>query len=46
MLESVDVLTGRRVIIAFLPEEGSSSMEIHRCLRSVYGEVAVCVSSI
>jgi hypothetical protein len=45
MAEGVDVTTGQRVIIEFLPEEGSSSIENPRCLRSVCGE-AVCVSSI
>ena len=39
MAKRVDIPTGQRVITEFLPEEGSSPIEIHRCLRSVYGEV-------
>ena len=46
MSQVVDMRTGRRVIIEFLPEEGSSLIEIHICLRCVYGEVVVCVSSV
>jgi hypothetical protein len=46
MAEVVDVRTGKRVIIEFLPEEGSSPIKIHRCLRSVFVKVAVRVSSV
>ena len=46
MTEVVDVGTGQRVIIESLPADSSSPIEIHRCLRSVYGDVAVCVNSV
>jgi len=46
MSQVVDIRTGRRVIIEFLPEEGSSLIEIHTCLRCVYDEDVVCISSV
>ena len=42
----MDVRTRQRVVIEFLTAEGSRPIEIHRRLRSVYGEDAVDVSSV
>jgi hypothetical protein len=44
MVNVVDICIGQRVVIEFLTAEGSSPIEIHRCLRSVYGEDAIDVS--
>jgi hypothetical protein len=41
----VVVRTRQRVVIEFLTVEGLSPTEIHRSMRSVYGEYAIGVSS-
>jgi transposase len=46
MADVVDVRTRQRAVIEFLTAEGSSPIEIHRRLRSVYGEDAIDVSSV
>jgi hypothetical protein len=44
-MANVDVCTRQRVVIEFLTAEASSPIEIHRLLRSMYGEDAMDVSS-
>ena len=44
-LAVVDVHTGQRVVTEFLTVEGSSLIEIYRCLKSMYGEDAMDVRS-
>jgi len=41
----VDVHTRQRVVTEFLTAEGSSLIEIHRCLKNMYGEDATDVHS-
>lgn len=40
MADAVEVLTRQRAVFDFLTVEGSSLIETHRHLRSVYGEDA------
>ena len=42
----VDVCTRQRVDIEFLTAEGSSPIEIRRCLRGMFGEVAIDCASV
>ena len=46
MADVVDIRTKQCVVIKFLTAEGSSPIEIHRRLRSVYGEDAIDVTSV
>jgi hypothetical protein len=45
MANFVDFRTGQRAAIEFPTAEGSSPIEIHRRLRSVYGDDGIDVSS-
>jgi hypothetical protein len=42
----LDVLIRQRVVTEFLTAEGPRLPEIHQCLRSMYGDDAVDVSSV
>ena len=42
----MNVSTGHRVVIEFLSAEGYSPIEVHRGLRSVYGEDVTDVSAV
>jgi hypothetical protein len=46
MTDAVHIHTRQRVVTEFHSEEGSRSIQIHRCLKSVYGEDATDVSSV
>ena len=46
MVRAVVVCARQRVEIEFLTAEGSSPVEIHRCLRSMFGEVAIDCASV
>jgi transposase len=46
MTDVVDVNTRQRMVTELLTAEGSSPIEVHRRLRSVYGEDAVEISSV
>ena len=45
MVNFVDICMRLRVVIEFLIVEGSSPVEVHRFLRSVYGDNATDVDS-
>jgi hypothetical protein len=45
MVGVVCIYSRQRVVIEFLTTGCSSLLEIHRCLRDVYGEDAIAVSS-
>jgi hypothetical protein len=45
MAHVVDLCTRQRVEIEFFTAEGCSPIEIHRCLRSMFGEDAIDCAS-
>jgi hypothetical protein len=45
ILDVVDIHTRQRVVIEFLTADGSSSIQIHRCLSRACGDDATDVSS-
>lgn len=46
MVNGVDIYMRLRVVTEFLVMNGTSPVEIYRCLRSMHGENAVDVSSV
>jgi hypothetical protein len=46
MADAVDIRTRQRVVIKSLTAGSSSPIEIHRCLRRMYGEEKIDVSSV
>jgi hypothetical protein len=46
MADDVGIRARQRMVIEFLGTEGSSPIDIHRRLRSIYGEDVMDISSI